>query len=156
MHMNTLNFASWTAKPYLLWVVYINWKLENGMLAMLWSLIKIPVTYCWRHSNRSVLVLICLLADPQGVNVISAAYMNFLVFNTNASLRIADMLPKMSTSIDTHYWGDVHMCNIVDINVLLWNLKALLIISIFTNSGSKIIRFMHCVNSVVVFVSFWA
>ena len=37
--------------------------IKNGMLTMLWSSIKIAVPYLRRHSNRSVLVLRCLLAD---------------------------------------------------------------------------------------------
>ena len=36
------------------------------MLAMLWSLIKIAVSYLRGHSDRSVLVLRCLLSDHTG------------------------------------------------------------------------------------------
>ena len=50
------------------------------------------------------------------------------------------------------------MCTIVDTNMFLLNLKALL--SLFTDTSSTIIGFMLCAkleaNSIVVLVNFWA
>ena len=47
--------------------------IRSGMLAMLWSLIKIEVSYSQRYTNRSVLVLRHLLADHTSININSAA-----------------------------------------------------------------------------------
>ena len=56
------------------------------------------------------------------------------------------------------YLSNVHMCAIVDTNMLLENLKALL--SLSTDTSSTIIGFMLCskqdASSIVVLVTFWA